>query len=173
MKSAAKDAGKGTRGGGVGRADIYSPEKRSEIMGRVKGRDTKPERAVRSLIHRMGFRFRLHASQLPGRPDIVLPRHRKVIFVHGCFWHQHPGCRRAKLPQTRAEWWKSKLTRNSQRDSETQEQLRQQGWEVLVIWQCQLRDPCRLEAELRKFLDPQPSLTDSDDLSTTRYGTKN
>jgi DNA mismatch endonuclease (patch repair protein) len=152
MRCAVKSSDKDVRQGGVGCTDIYSPEKRSEIMGRVKGRDTKPERVVRSLIHRMGFRFRLHASQLPGRPDIVLPRHRKVIFVHGCFWHQHPGCRRAKLPQTRAEWWKSKLTRNRQRDLEAQEHLWQQGWKVLVIWQCQLHDPRRLEAGLRKFL---------------------
>lgn len=134
------------------RTDVYSPEKRSEIMGRIKGSDTKPERVVRSLVHRMGFRFRLHVSQLPGRPDIVLPRHRKIIFVHGCFWHQHPGCPRAKLPQTRNEWWKSKLTRNYERDAEIQKNLRKQGWKVLVIWQCQLRDMCMLETKTHKFL---------------------
>jgi DNA mismatch endonuclease (patch repair protein) len=135
--------------------DIYSPEKRSEIMGRVKGRDTKPELVVRSLIHRMGFRFRLYASRLPGRPDIILPRHKKVVFVHGCFWHQHPNCSRAKLPQTRAEWWLSKLSRNRQRDAEIQEQLQEQGWKVLVVWQCQLRDSRALNALLRKFLGPK------------------
>src|SRR5215213_643415 len=137
---------------GLNSSDIYSPEKRSEIMGRIKSRDTKPELVVRSLIHYLGFRFRLHAPELPGRPDIVLSRLRKVVFVNGCFWHRHVGCPQARLPKVRGLWWKNKLTRNFERDVETQKRLRGEGWKVFVVWQCQIRDLSLLEKNLREFL---------------------
>jgi DNA mismatch endonuclease (patch repair protein) len=133
--------------------DIYSPAKRSEIMGHVRGQNTTPERTVRSMLHRLGYRFRLNVTELPGKPDIVLPRHRKVIFVHGCFWHQHPNCPRSKLPKTRADWWKAKLQRNVERDRETEDKLHELGWVTLVIWQCQIRDRDALEAVLRMFME--------------------
>lgn len=132
--------------------DIYSPKKRSEIMSRVRGRDTGPERTVRSLVHRMGFRFRLDRRDLPGRPDITLPRHHKVIFVHGCFWHQHPGCRKATIPATRSDWWSAKLTRNCQRDGEACRELESLGWRPLVVWECELAQPAVLQKKLRRFL---------------------
>lgn len=121
-------------------------------MGRVRGRNTKPEIMVRSIVHRMGFRFRLHRSGLPGSPDIVLPRHRKAIFVHGCFWHGHKGCARSKRPTTNADFWNKKLGENTARDTHVQGQLRRNGWRVLVIWQCESRKPEMLLRKLKRFL---------------------
>src|SRR5438552_18956304 len=114
-------------------ADIYSPQKRSEIMSRIRGKDTCLELSVRSVLHHMGYRFRCHVSNLPGHPDIVLPRHRKVLFVHGCFWHRHNGCARAKLPKTNALWWQKKLNRNELRDREAHQQLWELGWSVMTV----------------------------------------
>jgi DNA mismatch endonuclease (patch repair protein) len=133
-------------------ADVFTKGKRSWIMGRVKGRDTKPEMLVRSLIHRMGFRFRVHRRDLPGNPDIVLPRHHKVIFVHGCFWHGHPGCLRSKRPTTNQPFWDRKLDGNLQRDKRFQEELFSMGWKVLVIWQCETKVPDNLMKKLERFL---------------------
>jgi DNA mismatch endonuclease (patch repair protein) len=132
--------------------DIYSPEKRSEIMRKVRGKDTALERTVRSIVHRLGFRFRLHVAGLPGRPDIALPRHRKVIFVNGCFWHQHRGCPRSKLPRTRATWWRRKLERNVVRDRQARRRLRSMGWRTLVVWECRANDLRSTERRLRAFL---------------------
>jgi len=132
--------------------DIFSREKRSWIMSRVKGYDTKPEIYVRSLIHRMGFRFRVHRRDLPGNPDIVLPRHGKVIFVHGCFWHGHAGCRRSKRPTTRKSFWNRKLNENIQRDKRTRRKLQRIGWKVLVLWECETRNPDRLKRKLQGYL---------------------
>jgi len=133
--------------------DVFTPEKRSEVMSRVRGRDTKPEKLVRSLIHRMGYRFRLHVGELPGRPDVVLPRHRKVVFVHGCFWHGHPSCKRAARPKSNREFWRAKIEANRKRDGRNIARLRELGWRVLVVWECQTRDVEALEATLRAFLD--------------------
>lgn len=119
-------------------ADTFSREKRSEIMSRVRSKDTKPEVRVRSVLHRMGYRFRVHRKDLPGNPDIVLPKHRTVVFVHGCFWHQHPGCRRATVPQGNADYWGPKLRRNVERDEEAQRLLWERGWRVLVLWECEM-----------------------------------
>ncbi len=116
-------------------------------MSRIRGRDTKPEKVVRSLLHRMGYRFRLHRRDLPGRPDIVLPKYRTVIFVHGCFWHRHPGCRYAYTPRTRVSFWKEKFRRNTARDAEARALLRKAGWRQVVVWECQTRHQDRL-AEL-------------------------
>lgn len=132
--------------------DHLTPQERSRNMSRVKGRDTKPELFVRSIVHRLGYRFRLHGKSLPGRPDIVLPRYRKVIFVHGCFWHGHAGCRRAARPSTNREFWDKKIDGNITRDKANIRALRRAGWKVLVIWQCAMKDRGRLEKTLDKFL---------------------
>lgn len=121
-------------------------------MSRVKGRDTKPELLVRSIVHRLGYRFRLHAKALPGKPDLVLPRHRKVIFVHGCFWHGHAGCRRAARPSTNREFWDRKIDGNVERDAANVKALGRAGWKVLVVWQCAMKDRARLEKKLGEFL---------------------
>ncbi len=121
-------------------------------MSRVRGRDTTPEKAVRRLLHRMGYRFRLHRKDLPGTPDIVLPRHGKVVFVHGCFWHGHADCPRAARPATNAEFWARKLDRNLERDARAQAALAEQGWRSLVVWQCELRDEEALRRRLGRFM---------------------
>jgi DNA mismatch endonuclease (patch repair protein) len=109
-------------------------------MSRVKGRDTSPELKVRKLLHRLGYRFRLHRRDLPGNPDIVLPRYHTVIFVHGCFWHGHAGCKRSALPETNREFWETKITGNVRRDQATIGTLVGRGWRVLTIWQCGMKD---------------------------------
>ena len=134
--------------------DTVSPKTRSRMMAAVRGRDTKPEIRVRSLIHGMGFRFRLHRRDLPGSPDIVLPRLRICVFVHGCFWHRHPGCRATTTPKTRAEFWNEKFETNVSRDARNEAKLRDMGWEPVVVWECETRDlpPLqeRLEAVFRQ-----------------------
>ena len=132
--------------------DVFSREKRSWIMSRVKGRDTKPEMLVRSFVHRMGFRFRVHRRDLPGNPDIVLPRHGKAIFVHGCFWHGHKRCPRSKRPTTNKRFWNEKLDGNIERDKRFQGKLRRMGWKVLVVWQCETHRPENLLGKLERFL---------------------
>ena len=132
--------------------DIVSAEKRSWIMSRVRSRDTAPEKAVRSAIHRMGFRFSLHRKSLPGNPDIVLARHKKVVFVHGCFWHQHKNCPSAKRPQSNQEFWDTKLDSNLKRDIVNHQRLRGLGWNSLVIWECDLKHKEDLDGRLEEFL---------------------
>ena len=132
--------------------DVFSKEKRSWIMSRGRGRDTKPEILVRSFVHRMGFRFRIHRRDLPGNPDIVLPRHGKVIFVHGCFWHGHKRCQRSKRPTTNKGFWNKKLDENIERDKRFQRKLRLMGWKVLVLWQCEVRKPEKMLRKLERFL---------------------
>lgn len=121
-------------------------------MSRVRNRDTTPERTVRSLLHRLGYRFRLHRRRLPGHPDIVLPRHRKVIFVHGCFWHGHEGCRRGRRPAANADFWERKLATNKERDALAVKKLGSQGWNSLVVWECQTRNAEELAERLLGFL---------------------
>jgi len=133
-------------------ADNLTPQQRRRNMSRVKGRDTKPELLVRSIVHRLGYRFRLHGKGLPGKPDLVLARHRKVIFVHGCFWHGHAGCRRAARPSTNREFWDKKIDGNVERDAANMKALGRAGWKVLVVWQCALKDRARLEKMLGEFL---------------------
>ncbi|HBA70790.1 MAG: very short patch repair endonuclease [Geobacteraceae bacterium GWC2_55_20] len=117
-------------------------------MSRIKGRNTKPELAVRSLLHRMGYRFRLHRADLPGKPDIVLSRYRTVIFVHGCFWHRHKDCRFAYTPKSRTEFWLKKLESNVIRDIQVKSDLELLGWRVITLWECELRDMDQLAARL-------------------------
>ena len=126
---------------------------RSRMMSSVKPRDTKPELIVRSTLHGLGFRFRLHRDDLPGRPDIVLPRFGKVIFVHGCFWHQHQQCSRAQRPHTNRGFWNKKLDRNIARDLENYADLESQSWRYLVIWECETRQSERLARRLMQFLE--------------------
>ena len=124
-------------------------------MARIRGRDTKPELRLRALLHAMGYRFRLHRADLPGRPDVVLPGRGKVVFVHGCFWHRHAGCRHATVPRTRA--WTSgqeKFARNVARDARTRRALNRAGWSVAVVWECALRDEDRVARRLARFLGP-------------------
>jgi DNA mismatch endonuclease (patch repair protein) len=135
-------------------ADIFTKKQRSEIMSRIKGKDTKPERLVRSLLHRMGFRFRLHVAGLPGKPDIVLVRHRKVVFVNGCFWHGHGACRKRNMPKTNKTFWIQKISKNKKRDELARRQLRKQGWRILTIWECETRDVEKAVFRLCLFMKP-------------------
>lgn len=131
--------------------DNRSPESRSALMSRIGGKDTAPEIQIRRLLHSLGYRFRLHRRDLPGSPDIVFPGRKKAIFVNGCFWHAH-GCRIGKPPKSRPEFWIPKLERNRQKDSRDRRNLRALGWDVLTVWQCQIRLEMRLEKRLRAFL---------------------
>jgi len=131
--------------------DVFSAAQRSEIMRRVRSEDTKPEMVVRKLVHNMGFRYRLHRADLPGRPDIVLAMHKKVIFVHGCFWHQH-SCKSAKLPKSNRRYWLAKQAGNATRDRRNLQTLRRSGWKVMVIWECQTKYLERLRRRLTCFL---------------------
>jgi len=133
--------------------DVFSREKRSQIMSRVSGKNTKPEIAVRSLLHKLGYRFRLHRKNLPGRPDITLPKHKKVIFVHGCFWHGHAVCSRSKRPSTNEEFWHEKLNKNIERDKKTVDALKKLGWDVLTVWTCEVKDTNELKIKLLSFLE--------------------
>ncbi|MCY1222708.1 Very short patch repair protein [compost metagenome] len=133
--------------------DTVSPQRRSEIMARVRAKDTGPEMVVRRLVHGMGYRYRLHRRSLPGTPDLMFPGRRKVIFVHGCFWHRHPGCAAARVPKARQEFWLAKLQGNSERDSRNVRALRRQGWGVMTIWECELKDMARVGARIGRFLD--------------------
>lgn len=128
------------------RADVFSPKKRSEVMRAVKGKDTKPELALRKALHRLGYRYRLNVRELPGKPDLVFPGRRTVIFVHGCFWHGH-GCKRGRrVPKTNRAYWEDKIARNRARDRKNVAALKALGWRVITIWECELGrlDPARL-----------------------------
>lgn len=137
--------------------DSLTPEARSALMSRIRGKNTKPEMFVRRLVHGMGYRFRLHRKDLPGKPDLVFPRLKKVIFMHGCFWHYHddPECKSARIPKSNQAFWKPKLEGNRARDKSNEAKLRELGWEVMVIWECQTRkrDADRLRQEVSIFLD--------------------
>lgn len=141
---------------GRGRGTHTVPPERSALMARVRGKDTGPEIAVRRAAHRLGFRFRLHRSDLPGSPDLVFPRSKKAIFVHGCFWHRHPGCVRTTTPKTRTAYWLEKFRVNVARDERVVRELRASGWKVLVVWECQTFDELKLAKRLSRFLiDPR------------------
>lgn len=133
-------------------SDVFAPDKRAWIMSRVKNRNTKPELIVRSVIHRMGFRFRVHSAKLPGHPDIVLRRHRKVVFVNGCFWHGHAGCPRSALPETNRDFWLKKVSANKERDIRNLQALSDLGWKYLVVWTCEVAKADVLLNKLSAFL---------------------
>src|ERR1700687_6114979 len=137
--------------------DRLTADRRSALMYRVRSRNTGPEIAVRKISHRLGYRFRLHAKNLPGKPDLVFPKLKSVIFVHGCFWHRHVNCRKASTPKTRIVFWKSKFKRNVERDALTKRALKKMGWRVLTIWECQIKRKVSLEARISKFLSAAKS----------------
>ena len=134
--------------------DSLNPVARSARMAKVRGRDTKPELLVRRAVYAMGFRYRLHGAALPGRPDLVFSSRRKVIFVHGCFWHRHPDpdCKLARMPKSRLDFWRPKLQGNRERDLRKQHELSELGWHFLIVWECELRDEEQLQNKLRAFL---------------------
>lgn len=136
------------------RHDPLSPSERTERMSRIRSGDTKPEMAVRRLVYSMGYRYRLRVKDLPGRPDLVFKGRKKVIFVHGCFWHQH-GCDHYRMPRSRTDFWLTKLAKNVARDEKVMRELSGMGWRVLVIWECQLRDMRRVERAVRGFLEAE------------------
>jgi DNA mismatch endonuclease (patch repair protein) len=139
--------------GWLKRVDTVDSARRSEIMARVRSKDTAPELVVRRLVFAMGYRYRLHSKRLPGRPDLVFAGLRKVIFVHGCFWHRHRGCALARLPKSRTEFWVPKLEANRKRDERDKRALVRGGWKVLMIWECQLKNKSHLQKRVLRFLN--------------------
>lgn len=137
--------------------DKLTPEHRSWNMGRIKSGDTKPELTVRSILHRMGYRFRLHRKDLPGKPDIVLPKYKTVIFVHGCFWHRHEGCKYAYTPKSRTDFWQKKFQSNVARDQKALSTLAEMGWRVLIIWECEVKKTEFIMERLQIFFREIPS----------------
>ena len=133
-------------------SDVFTPEDRARVMRAVKGKDTKPEMIVRRLAHALGYRFRLHRKDLPGKPDLVFPGRRKVIFVHGCFWHGHECARASRQPKQNAEYWRNKIARNVERDADNLQALERLGWQTQVIWECEMKDRDALADRLRAFL---------------------
>ena len=122
-------------------------------MSRIKGKDTKPEKIVRSILHKNGFRFRLNRKDLPGKPDIVLPKYKSVVLVHGCFWHRHPRCKLAYNPKSRVKFWQNKFSENIERDKFVKKELRKKGWKVIVVWECEIRNIEKLKKILSKKLN--------------------
>ena len=125
--------------------DFLSPRERSERMSLIRGRDTQPELALRRALHRLGLRFRLHGAALPGKPDLVFPRYKTVVFVHGCFWHRHAGCSIATIPKSNTQFWMGKFEKNVDRDKRVTAQLNELGWRVLVVWECELSTNKKIE----------------------------
>lgn len=132
--------------------DMLDPARRSDLMARIRGKDTKPEKLLRSTLHRLGYRFRLHCSDVPGTPDIVFRNRRKVIQVHGCFWHRHLNCRHAYMPKSRIDFWTTKFQKNQQRDRKNSSALRSLGWDELVVWECELKNLDHVLDTVTEFL---------------------
>ena len=133
--------------------DTVSSKRRSEIMSRVRSKNTKPEMTVRSLVHSLGYRYRLHGKDLPGKPDMVFRSRKKVIFIHGCFWHRHRGCQKTSTPKSRVDFWTAKFEGNKARDAKIKRKLTRMGWQYLVIWECQVKDKEKLEKRITNFLE--------------------
>ena len=131
--------------------DSFAPKKRSEIMSKIRSKNTRPEFIVRKLLHKLGYRFRIHSNILPGKPDIVLKKHNTVIFVNGCFWHHHKGCKRSNWPKSNKDYWIPKIKRTIQRDSDSQKELVNLGWNVLVIWECETKKTEKLFEIIKKI----------------------
>lgn len=127
--------------------DIWSKQKRSEVMSRIRGKNTKPEMILRSLLFKEGFRFRIHKKDLPGKPDIVLIKYRVAIFVHGCFWHYHRGCREGRIPSSNSKFWEEKLLKNVEKDEKHTKALQELGWKVIVVWECEIEKNIRRAVE--------------------------
>lgn len=133
-------------------SDIYSKSKRSDIMSKISGKETKPEILVRKFLFSKGFRFRKNVKKLPGKPDIVLPKYKTVIFVHGCFWHGH-SCQRGTLPETNHEFWQEKIGKNIERDNRNIFELKEKGWNVIIVWQCEIKDKTNMNIRLNKLIE--------------------
>lgn len=133
--------------------DRVTRERRSQIMALVRSKDTRPEMIVRRLVHALGFRYRLHCSDLPGKPDLVFRSKKKVIFVHGCFWHGHKSCSKARLPKSRVDFWRSKRENNTRRDARVKRALNRKGWSYMVVWQCQLKEIEEVSERLLSYLN--------------------
>lgn len=133
--------------------DTLTPRERSERMARIKAKNTTPEMKLRKLVYGMGFRYRIHDRRLPGRPDLVFQGRRAVIFIHGCFWHRHSGCRLARIPKSNVEFWSNKLEKNRLRDARNIASLEALGWRVLVIWECEIKNDDRMKNTIKMFLD--------------------
>lgn len=140
-------------GWGIDMVDHLSEKQRSELMGRIRSKHTKPELTVRRLVFSLGYRYRLHRRELPGIPDLVFPSRKKAIFVHGCFWHRHEGCSRASMPKSNAAYWSEKLERNVERDALNRAQLRSLGWDALQIWECEIKGEQWVRRKIVKFLE--------------------
>src|SRR6266550_7834855 len=140
-------------------ADVLTPEQRSFNMSRIKSRDTRPEMIVRSIIHRLGYRYRLHKKDLPGKPDVVLVRHRKIIDVHGCFFHMHKCRYGSVVPATNAKFWRTKRLSNVERDRRNLKALRRDGWKVMIVWECETRNLQALSKRIEKFLSSTKAAT--------------
>ena len=134
--------------------DRLTPERRSWLMSRVRGKDTGPELRVRRVAHALGLRFRLHRKDLPGKPDLVFPKHHLALFVHGCFWHRHPGCRKATDPKSREQYWRTKFANNVRRDARVVQQLEDLGWRVETIWECESKSHQLIAARLLALINP-------------------
>jgi len=132
--------------------DKLTPEKRSWNMGRIRSKDTKPEKVVRSMLHKSGLRFRLHRKDLPGKPDIILPKFKTVIFVHGCFWHRHKGCQYSYTPKSRKEFWEKKFQDNITRDKKARKELEDLGWKIILIWECELKNIDSVQKKIKNYL---------------------
>lgn len=147
--------------------DIVDSATRSRMMSNIKGRNTKPELLIRSLLHAQGFRFRIHRKDLPGKPDIVLPKYKAIIFIHGCFWHGHQNCRLFKLPASRTEFWEAKISKNQENDLKAKDLLLNSGWRICTIWECAVRrskkDPVTLMDILTKWLSGSEQLLEIDE----------
>ncbi len=141
--------------------DTLTTKERSQLMAKIRGKNTGPELAVRSLLHRAGYRFRIHVRDLPGTPDIVLPRYRAVVFVHGCFWHRHRGCKTAATPKSHRKFWAEKFARNVANDQKHRRRLRNLGWRVITVWECQLKRSERVLAKIEKTLAPRSAISHS------------
>ena len=133
-------------------ADIYSKAKRSEIMSKISGKETKPEILVRKFLFSKGFRYRKNDKRLAGKPDIVLPKYKTIIFVHGCFWHHHKNCPKSTLPQTNFDFWKNKIEKNVEKDKRNNRDLKKAGWKVVVLWQCQIKNKFLFEKAMSKLI---------------------
>ncbi|WP_343586162.1 DNA mismatch endonuclease Vsr [Herbaspirillum sp.] len=138
--------------------DFLSPAERSQLMSRIRGKDTRPEIALRRALHGMGFRYRLHGAGLPGKPDLVFPRYKAAIFVHGCFWHRHSGCNIATTPKSNTPFWVEKFEKNVTRDKRVIAQLQEQGWTVMVVWECQVSNATKTEQTARDVASKLRSL---------------
>lgn len=137
-------------------SDIYSEQQRSDLMKKIGSKNTKPEIIIRKIVHSAGYRFRLHRKDLPGTPDLVFPKFKKVIFINGCFWHGHQGCKKSSLPTTKKELWEEKIKKNIERDSKNIADLKKRGWETLIIWECEIKKKNynMLTINISNFLKP-------------------